>query len=80
MNTGLSLKASVQDVSRTVAQIAQTLDDKVSFEDCQTLLKDYVIKADFQYLMSSKVEIDEMKKYMETKLEMTDFKRENIRF
>lgn len=35
LNSGLSIKANVSDVSRTIAELAAQLESKVSFEDCQ---------------------------------------------
>ncbi len=46
VNAGLSLKANVADVSRTLADIASTMESKLSFEEVQTLLDDRVSKAD----------------------------------
>ena len=34
-NSGLSIKANVSDVSRTIAELAAQLESKVSFDDCQ---------------------------------------------
>jgi len=42
----LSLKANVADVSRTLADIASTMESKLSFEEVQTLLDDRVSKGD----------------------------------
>lgn len=33
LHTGLSLKANINDVSRTIAEVATSLDSKISFED-----------------------------------------------
>ncbi len=33
MNAGLSLKANVADVSRTMAEVAATMESKLSFEE-----------------------------------------------
>ena len=46
VNAGLSLKANVADVSRTLADIASTMESKLSFEEVQSLLDDRVSKAD----------------------------------
>ena len=35
LNAGLSLKANVSDVSRTVAEVASNIENKMSFEDMQ---------------------------------------------
>ena len=52
LHTGLSLKANINDVSRTIAEVASSLDTKISYDDLQTIMKDHVLKSDFQYLMS----------------------------
>lgn len=41
MNTGLSLKSNISDVSRTIAEVASNLDSKISYEDVQLILKDF---------------------------------------
>jgi len=46
LNTGLSLKANIQDVSKTVADIAACLDTKLDAVDQQSLCQDYVLKTD----------------------------------
>jgi len=46
INAGLSLKANVADVSRTIAEVAATCEQKLSFEEVQTLLDDKVAKTD----------------------------------
>ena len=46
LNTGLSLKANISDISRTIAEVASSLDGKISFDDVQLMLKDYVLKSD----------------------------------
>jgi hypothetical protein len=46
VNAGLSLKANVADVSRTLADLASTMESKLSFEEVQTLLDDRVSKSD----------------------------------
>ena len=37
INQALSLKANITDVSRTVAEVAATIDDKVTYEDLDKL-------------------------------------------
>jgi hypothetical protein len=46
LNTGLSLKANISDVSRTIAEISSSMDGKIGFEDMQVILRDYVQKGD----------------------------------
>jgi len=40
------IKANISDVSRTIAEISSALDGKITFEDVQLILKDYVFKSD----------------------------------
>ena len=76
MSSGLSLKANISDISRTIAEVASTLDSKLSFDDCQTILKDYVIKSDFQYLLANKASIDEVKSLLDSKASLQELKSE----
>ena len=46
INAGLSLKANVTDVSRTVAELASTVEQKLGYEEVQGLLDDKVSKGD----------------------------------
>lgn len=46
MNAGLSLKANVADVSRTIAEIASGMEGKLSFEEVQGLMEERVSKGD----------------------------------
>lgn len=50
------------------------MEGKLSFDDCQLLLKDYVMRSDFQYLMSNKVSIDEVKSLLNGKVGDEDLK------
>jgi hypothetical protein len=54
------MKANVNDVSKTIAEVSSCLDGKLSFDDTQILLKDFCLKSDVHYLLSQKVGIDEM--------------------
>jgi hypothetical protein len=67
LNAGLSLKANVADVSRTVADLASGLEQKLAFEDVQSLLDDRVSKGDLQYLLSNKVSVEELGRVLEHK-------------
>ena len=67
MNTGLSLKANVSDVSRTIAEISSQIDSKISFDDLQLVMKDFVQKSDMQYFLSSKVSLEEMRSMLENR-------------
>ncbi|CAD8114060.1 unnamed protein product [Paramecium primaurelia] len=75
LHSGLALKANINDISRTIAEIAANLDTKITYEDSQVLLKDYVLKADMQYLLSNKIDVDEMKQLLE-KQQSGEFKGE----
>jgi DNA-binding IscR family transcriptional regulator len=78
LNSGLSLKASISDITRTIAEVASSLETKLSFDDCQSILKDnYISKSDFQYLMSNKASIDEVRNLMDSKISASEFKLEN---
>ena len=70
------MKANISDISRTIAEVASTLDSKLSFDDCQTILKDYVLKSDFQYLISNKASIDEVKTLLDSKASLLELKSE----
>jgi hypothetical protein len=35
LNAGLSLKANVSDVSRTIAEVASSIENKLNYEDMQ---------------------------------------------
>ena len=76
LNTGLSLKANINDVSRTVNEVAASLDSKLSFEDLQALLKDYVLRSDLQYLISNKVSLEEIRNLLENKANLHEVKSE----
>lgn len=42
LNAGLSLKANVTDVSRTIAEVSAQIDSKLCFEDIQPILDEKV--------------------------------------
>ena len=44
LNAGLSLKANVSDVSRTVADVAASIDTKLSVDDVRQMLEEKVAK------------------------------------
>ena len=46
LNAGLSLKANVADVSRTVADVAATVDTKLGQDEISKMLEEKVSKAD----------------------------------
>ncbi len=67
LNSGLSLKANVSDVSRTIAEVASQMESKLTFEELQSLTDDKVSKQDLQYLLSNKVSVEELQKVLEHK-------------
>lgn len=46
LNAGLSLKANVADVSRTLADVASNMESKLTFEEIQALLDERVSRSD----------------------------------
>ncbi|KAM3147350.1 hypothetical protein pb186bvf_000601 [Paramecium bursaria] len=77
LHTGLSLKSNINDISKTIAELATNLDSKISYEDSKTILNDYVLKNELQYLLSSKLDIDEVRQIME-KQQGGEFKQEFV--
>jgi hypothetical protein len=72
----LSLKANISDVSKTIAEVVTSLENKISVDDIHTVLRDYVLRSDFQFLMSNKAGIDEVKTLLETRVSEQDFRGE----
>lgn len=70
------MKANISDVSRTIAEVVTNLESKPSTEDILSILKDYVLRSDFQYLLSSKASIDEVKTLLENRVSTQEFKSE----
>lgn len=70
------MKANVNDVSRTVNEVATSLDSKIGFDDLQSLLKDYVLRSDLQYIMNNKVSLEEIRNLLENKANIHDVKSE----
>jgi len=66
----------VNDVSRTVNDVASSLDAKLGYEDLQTLLKDYVVRSDLQYIVSNKVSLEEIRGLLENKANTHEVKSE----
>lgn len=52
------------------------MDGKISFDDIQTILKEYTLKADVQYLLSNKINIDEVKNIMENRVGTNEISQE----
>lgn len=76
LHSGLSLKANVSDVTKSVADLSSSLEGKLTFDDCQLLLKDYVLKSDFQYIVSSKATIEEVQVLLEGKTSIENYKND----
>lgn len=70
------MKANVNDVSRTINEIATSLDSKISFDDMQTLMKDYVPRSDLQYHLSNKVGIEDIRNLLDNKANNHELKSE----
>ena len=66
----------MNDVSRTVNEVATSLDSKIGFDDLQSLLKDYVLRSDLQYVLSNKVSLEEIRTLLENKANLHDVKSE----
>jgi hypothetical protein len=64
LNAGLSLKANVTDVSRMIAEISASIDNKLTFDDVAPLLEERILKSDMQFLLSNKVSLEEMQRLM----------------
>jgi len=76
LNTGLALKSNISDVSRTIADIASSLDGKLSVSDCHAILKDYALNDDLNYLLSNKVNKEEIRALTDNRVGLQDFRRE----
>ena len=48
LNSGLSMKANISDVSRTVAEVATNIESRVSLDDLQSFLDEKVARSDLQ--------------------------------
>ena len=51
---GLQLKASLSDVQRTISEISNLLDSKVSTGDINNIRKDFVLKSDLSYILNDR--------------------------
>jgi hypothetical protein len=67
LTSGLLLKANVNDVSRTIADIMNSVDDKIGSDDLNRYLDDRVTKHDIQYMLSNKVSVEELQRVLQTK-------------
>lgn len=76
VNAGLSVKANVSDVSRSVAEVVTSLERKINLEDIQVLVEEKVSRSDLQYLLSSKVSTEELRALMDSKVNMREFESE----
>lgn len=76
VNSGLSLKANTTDVSGTISEIIASLEGKISLDDCQTILRDYVLRSDFQYIVSNKASLDDIKRIIESQVSGSEVRKE----
>ena len=67
MSSGLSLKANTTDVSSTISEVIVSLEGKVSQNDFNTMLRDYVLNSELQYLLSNKANLDDIKTVLDTR-------------
>lgn len=72
MNAALALKANISDVSRTVAEVATSLDDKVGIEELSWLLDEKISKDELQYLLTNKVSIEEVRTLLDGKANLQE--------
>ena len=76
LNAGLSVKANVSDVSRSVAEVVTSLERKINLEDIQILVDEKVSRSDLQYMLSSKVSTEELRALMDGKVSVREFESE----
>lgn len=72
----MAQKANINDIGKAVSEITCNLESKISFEDLQTILKDYIGKSEVLYLLSTKVSLDEVRQLLETKMNQGELRRE----
>ena len=70
------MKANTTDVSGTISEIIASLEGKISLDDCQTILRDYVLCSDFQYIISNKASVDEIKRIIESQVSGNEVRKE----
>ncbi len=70
------LKVSTGDVSKMIAEMQHSNSQKPSFDDVSLMLRDYLLKTDAQYLLSSKVTIDEVRQLLDGKASSAETKSE----
>lgn len=76
LSSGLSLKANISDISRTISEVTSSLETKLTYDECQSMLRDYVLKSDFQYSMSTKASVEEVKSFLESRVSTHELKQE----
>ncbi len=73
LNSGLTQKANVSDVSRTVATVAATIEARASVEDVQALLEDRVTKRELQRAVEDKVGLNDVRAVVEKCVSRDEF-------
>jgi hypothetical protein len=64
LSTGLSMKANTSDVSRTVAELSNSVDSKLSINEFHTAMRDYVTRYDVQQISMNKVSAEDIKQML----------------
>jgi hypothetical protein len=54
LTTGLSLKANIADVSKTIDEISLQIEDKLSYSDLNELLKEYLHRSELTKALSER--------------------------
>ncbi len=76
MTSGLAGKANTTDVTSTISDLIASLEGKISLDDCHTILRDYVLRSDFQYIVSNKASLDDIKNIVESRVSGHEIKKE----
>lgn len=77
LNSGLAMKSNVTDVSKSVSELHNLIDrSRSNHDDVSLLMKDYVQKSDFQYVMAQKANVDELRTLLEAKVSQSQFNHE----
>lgn len=68
LNNTVNLKANISDVSRSLSEMATSLENKISFDELHNFLKDYALKNDLLYYANTKVNVDDVKQLIDQKV------------
>ena len=52
LNTGLSLKANISDVSKTIEELSKALEERPCYQEITSMLRDFASKADLIELLA----------------------------